>query len=192
MRAALDAAAALAAPGGVARPRHRALSPAALDLVFALLSFALFTAYHAWYYSWHLWSREKQVEGQEQPADYEAPPLDHTAPLLAARPVAAAAPLPPPLHARHRLDMAGQAARTLFTQVSRQDRGCGLFVAHDLHQAGLRAFTHHRLPQAVLSTGSDADINAAAQFMRCEAAAERLHSSKHIARQLRSLFAACA
>lgn len=124
MRLASDTAAALAAPGsGWARPRHRALSPAALDLLFALLSFALFAAYHAWYYSWHLWSHDKQVaeaEQQQRPADAEvpalapAPPEAHT-PLLVAGPVAAP---PPPVMPRHRLDMAGQAARTLFTKVS--------------------------------------------------------------------------
>ena len=32
----------------------RLATPQALDLLFAVLSLALFVLYHAWYYSWHL------------------------------------------------------------------------------------------------------------------------------------------
>jgi hypothetical protein len=62
-----------------------------LDLLFAVLSLALFGGYHAWYYSWHLW------------------PTGGWGPL-------------PGAGARggghRRIDMTGQTARAMFTQVN--------------------------------------------------------------------------
>ena len=67
----------------------RLATPQALDLLFAVLSLALFVLYHAWYYSWHLWL-----------------------------PAGGWEPLPGSPSKYHRLDMTGQTARQLFTQVN--------------------------------------------------------------------------
>ncbi len=38
-------------------------TPQVLDLAFAVISLALFTLYHVWYYSWHLWGLPLPTRG---------------------------------------------------------------------------------------------------------------------------------
>lgn len=62
-------------------------TPQALDLLFAVLSLAIFSLYHAWYYSWHL--TDDRASGHARGARGGA--------------------------GHHRLDRTGQTARQLFT-----------------------------------------------------------------------------
>ena len=104
--------------------------------------------YHAWYYSWHLWIREPPDGGGAHVHGHGS--------------------------GYHRLDQTGQSARHLFTLVRcywvaacRQELLAPVpWPSGKQRLSPLAEGAVPRGPQAVLSTGSDQDLNLAVQAMR--------------------------